>query len=171
MYNDFVVVGPASDPAGIAGGKDTAAAFTKIAGMKAPFVSRGDDSGTNKAELRFWQAAGVDVKAASGTWYRESGQGMGPTLNTAAGMEGYSFADRGTWLSFKNRRNLKIVIEGDPKLFNQYGIMLVNPAKHPNVKKEMGQAFVDWVISPEGQKIIAEYKIGGEQLFFPNAKT
>jgi tungstate transport system substrate-binding protein len=170
MYNDFVVVGPGSDPAGVAGGKDTEAAFMKIAAKQVPFVSRGDDSGTNKAELRFWQDAGIDVKKASGGWYRESGQGMGATLNTAAAMDGYSLTDRGTWLSFKNRKSLKIVVEGDPKLFNQYGIMLVNPAKHPHVKKEDGMAFVNWVTSPEGQQVIANYKINGDQLFFPNYK-
>ncbi len=170
MYNDFVVLGPGADPAGIAGGKDTAAAFKTIAAKKLPFVSRGDDSGTNKAELRFWQATGVDVKQASGTWYKDTGQGMGPTLNTAAAMDGYTFADRGTWLSFKNRRNLKIVVEGDPKLFNQYGIMLVNPAQHPHVKQEDGMAFIAFVTSPEGQQVIANYKINGDQLFFPNYK-
>jgi tungstate transport system substrate-binding protein len=170
MYNDFVVVGPASDPAGVAGGNDTEAAFNKIAGKKIPFVSRGDDSGTHKAELRFWKDAGIDVKKASGSWYREAGQGMGETLNTAAAMDGYSLTDRGTWLSFKNRQNLKIVVEGDPKLFNQYGIMLVNPAQHPHVKKEDGMAFINWLTSPDGQQVIADYKIDGKQLFFPNYK-
>lgn len=170
MYNDFVVVGPASDPAGIAGAKETAAAFRTIAGKKAPFVSRGDDSGTNKAELRHWKDAGTDVKKASGTWYRDLGQGMGPTLNTAAGMGAYTLTDRGTWLHFKNRKDLKILVEGDPKLFNQYGIMLVNPAKYPHVKKEDGMAFINWVTSPEGQQTIANYKIDGGQLFFPNYK-
>src|SRR5690606_25358491 len=170
MYNDFVVVGPKSDPAGIKGTKDVEAAFKKIADAKAPFASRGDDSGTNKAELRLWKAAGIDVKKASGGWYRETGSGMGPTLNTAAGMNAYTLTDRGTWLSFKNRRDLVIVVEGDEKLFNQYGVILVNPEKHPHVKKAEGQAFIDWLVSPEGQKAIAEYKIGGEQLFFPNAK-
>ena len=170
MYNDFVLVGPASDPAKVAGLKDTAAAFKRIAEAKAPFASRGDKSGTHLAELAFWKAAGVDAAAASGQWYRETGSGMGPTLNTAAGMNAYALADRGTWLSFKNRQELKIVVEGDPKLFNQYGVMLVNKAKHPHVKDKDGQTLVDWLVSPEGQKAIADFKIGGEQLFFPNAK-
>jgi len=169
MYNDFVLVGPASDPAKVAGLKDTAAAFKKIAEAKAPFASRGDKSGTHLAELAFWKAAGIDAAAASGQWYRETGSGMGPTLNTAAGMNAYALADRGTWLSFKNRQELKIVVEGDPKLFNQYGVMLVNKAKHPHVKDKDGQTLVDWLVSPEGQKAIADFKIGGEQLFFPNA--
>jgi tungstate transport system substrate-binding protein len=170
MYNDYVVVGPKSDPAGIKDTKDVEAAFKKIADAKAPFASRGDDSGTNKAELRLWKAAGIDVKKASGGWYRETGSGMGPTLNTAAGMNAYTLTDRGTWLSFKNRRDLVIVVEGDEKLFNQYGVILVNPEKHPHVKKAEGQAFIDWLVSPEGQKAIADYKVNGEQLFFPNAK-
>ena len=170
MYNDFVVVGPKADPAGIKGTKDAVAAFKKIAADKAPFASRGDDSGTNKAELRLWKAAGIDVKKASGTWYRETGSGMGATLNTSAAMNAYTLTDRGTWLSFKNRRDLVIVVQGDNRLFNQYGVMLVNPAKHPHVKKAEGLAFINWLISPEGQKIIADYKIGGEQLFFPNAE-
>lgn len=169
MYNDFVLVGPAADPAKIAGGKDTAAAFKKIAEARAPFASRGDKSGTHLAEMAFWKAAGVDATAASGQWYRETGSGMGPTLNTAAGMNAYALADRGTWLSFTNRQNLKLVVEGDPKLFNQYGAMLVAKAKHAHVKDKDGQAFVDWLVSPEGQKAIADYKIGGQQLFFPNA--
>ncbi len=169
MYNDFVLVGPASDPAKIAGTKDTAAALQKIAGAKAPFASRGDKSGTHLAEMAFWKAAGVDATAASGQWYRETGSGMGPTLNTAAGMNAYALADRGTWLSFTNRQDLKIVVEGDPKLFNQYGVMLVSKAKHAHVKDKDGQAFVDWLVSPEGQKAIADYKINGQQLFFPNA--
>lgn len=168
MYNDFIVVGPDSDPAGIKGGHDAVAAFTTIAARQAPFASRGDDSGTHKAELALWKAAGVDVKAASGTWYRETGSGMGPTLNTAAGLPAYALTDRGTWLSFKNRGPLVIAVEGDKKLFNQYGIILVSPAKFPHVKQADGQAFIDWVISPEGQQAIAGYKIGGEQLFFPN---
>jgi tungstate transport system substrate-binding protein len=170
MYNDFIVVGPKSDPAGIKGSKDVMAGLKKIAAANAPFASRGDDSGTNKAELRLWKDAGVDVKKASGTWYRETGSGMGPTLNTSAAMNAYTLTDRGTWLSFKNRRDLVIVVEGDKKLFNQYGVMLVNPAKHPSVKQADGQAFVNWLVSPEGQKAIADYKIGGEQLFFPNAR-
>jgi tungstate transport system substrate-binding protein len=169
MYNDFVVVGPKSDPAKIKGSKDTAAAFKKIADAKAPFASRGDKSGTHLAEQAFWKAAGVDAAAASGQWYRETGSGMGPTLNTAAGMDAYALADRGTWLSFTNRKNLEIVVEGDPKLFNQYGVMAVSKAKHPHVKDKDGQAFVGWLVSPEGQKAIADYKINGQQLFFPNA--
>jgi tungstate transport system substrate-binding protein len=170
MYNDFVLVGPKSDPAGVKGTNDVVAAFKKISASKSPFASRGDDSGTNKAELRLWKDAGIDIKQASGTWYRETGSGMGPTLNTSAAMNAYTLTDRGTWLSFKNRRDLVIVVEGDKKLFNQYGVMLVNPAKHPTVKKAEGQAFVDWLISPDGQKTIADYKINGEQLFFPNFK-
>jgi tungstate transport system substrate-binding protein len=171
MYNDFVVVGPAADPAKIKGTKDTVAAFKTIAAAKAPFASRGDKSGTHAAELRFWKEAGIDPAAAGkGSWYRETGSGMGPTLNTAAAMNAYALTDRGTWLSFKNRQSLVIVVESDQKLFNQYGVMLVNPAKHPHVKKELGMAFVDWVTSPEGQAAIAGYKIGGEQLFFPNYK-
>ena len=169
MYNDFVLIGPKSDPAKVAGTKDIVAAFQKIKAAQAPFVSRGDKSGTHFAELELWKAAGIDIAKDKGSWYRDTGQGMGPALNSASGMSAYILADRGTWLSFKNRGDLTIVVEGDKRLFNQYGVMLVNPAKHPNVKKEWGQAFVDWVISPEGQKTIAEYKINGEQLFFPNA--
>ena len=169
MYNDFVIVGPKSDPAK-ARGKDVIEGLKKIAAAGAPFASRADKSGTHAAELRYWKAAGVDPTQSKTTWYRETGSGMGPTLNTASGMNAYALADRGTWLSFRNRGELEIVVEGDQRLFNQYGVMLVNPAKHPHVKKEAGQKFVDWVISPEGQKAIAAYKIGGEQLFFPNAK-
>jgi tungstate transport system substrate-binding protein len=169
MYNDFVLVGPKSDPAKVAGGKDVALAFKKIHDTKAPFASRGDNSGTHFAEVELWKAAGVDIAAAKGPWYRETGSGMGPTLNTAAGMNAYALADRGTWLSFKNRGELGIVVEGDRRLFNQYGVMLVNPAKHPHVKKALAQPFIDWLVSPEGQAAIAAYKIGGEQLFFPNA--
>ncbi len=169
MYNDFVLVGPKSDPAKVGGGKDILAALEKIEEAKAPFASRGDRSGTNAAELRYWKAAGIDPKTGRKSWYRETGSGMGATLNTAAGMNAYTLTDRGTWLSFKNRGDLTILVEGDPRLFNQYGIMLVNPAKHPHVKKEMGQTFIGWVLSPEGQKDIAAYRIGGEQLFFPNA--
>ena len=166
MYNDFVIVGPASDPAGVAGMKDAAAAVQKIADAGAPFASRGDDSGTHRAELRLWEEAGV---APSGDWYRETGSGMGQTLNTASGMDAYALTDRGTWLSFQNRGNLTVQVEGDPRLFNQYGIILVSPEKHPHVKAEPGQAFIDWVTSDEGQQAIAEFKIGGEQLFFANA--
>jgi tungstate transport system substrate-binding protein len=169
MYNDFVIVGPASDPARIRGEKDAAAAFRRIAEARAPFVSRGDRSGTHEAELRFWNDAGIDMAAAKGPWYRDIGQGMGPALNMAAGADAYVLSDRGTWLSFKNRGPLEILVEGDRRLFNQYGVMLVNPQKHPNVKVADGQAFVDWLISPEGQKAIGGYKIGGERLFFPDA--
>jgi tungstate transport system substrate-binding protein len=169
MYNDFVLIGPKSDPARIAGGTDIVAAFRAIKAAQAPFVSRGDRSGTHFAELALWKAAGIDIAKERGPWYRDTGQGMGPALNSAAGMDAYILSDRGTWLSFKNRGNLTIVVEGDKRLFNQYGIMLVNPAKHPDVKTEWGQAFVDWIISPEGQKAIAGYKINGQQLFFPNA--
>ena len=170
MYNDFVLVGPKGDLAKISGGKDILAAYKKIAEAKAPFTSRGDKSGTHAAELRLWKESGVDPQSGKGTWYRETGSGMGPTLNTASAMNAYAFTDRGTWLSFKNRGELAIVVEGDQRLFNQYGVMLVNPLKHTHVKKEFGQAFVDWLISPEGQKTIAGYKIGSDQLFFPNAK-
>ena len=169
MYNDFVLIGPKSDPAGIGGGKDIVAALRKLEAAKAPFVSRGDRSGTHIAELALWKAAGIDLDKAKGPWYRDTGQGMGPALNTAVSMNAYILADRGTWLSFKNRGDLTILVEGDKRLFNQYGVMLVNPDKHPNVKKDLGQLFVDWVISPEGQNAIASYKINGEQLFFPNA--
>jgi tungstate transport system substrate-binding protein len=169
MYNDYVLIGPKSDPAKVAGGKDVVAAFKDIHKTKAPFVSRGDRSGTHFAELELWKAAGVDVAREKGGWYRETGQGMGPALNTASGMNAYILADRGTWLSFKNRGQLAILVEGDRRLFNQYGIILVNPQKHLGVKKEMGQAFIDWIVSNEGQDAIAAYKVGGEQLFFPNA--
>jgi tungstate transport system substrate-binding protein len=169
MYNDFVLIGPKSDPAKIAGGKDIQAAFQKIATAKAPFVSRGDKSGTHAAELRYWKDAGVQV-APSMTWYKETGSGMGPALNTASAMNGYVLADRATWLNFKNRGDLAILVQGDPKLFNQYGIMLVNPTKFPHVKKVSGQTFIDWITSKDGQDVIAMYKINGEQLFFPNAK-
>jgi tungstate transport system substrate-binding protein len=169
MYNDFIVVGPKSDPAK-AKGRDVVSGLKKISEAKAPFASRGDKSGTHSAELRLWKEAGIDPQQGKGSWYRETGSGMGPTLNTASGMNAYALADRGTWLSFKNRGDLAILVEGDKRLFNQYGVMLVNPQKHPNVKKAEGMAFINWVTSPEGQKTIADYKIGGEQLFFPNAK-
>lgn len=169
MYNDFILVGPKSDPAKVAASKDIVAAFQKVKAAQAPFASRGDKSGTHFAEVELWKAAGIDVSKEKG-WYRETGSGMGPTLNTASAMNAYALTDRGTWLSFKNRGDLAIVVEGDQKLFNQYGVILVNPAKHPHVKKDLGQAFIDWVISPAGQKAIADYKVGGEQLFFPNAK-
>jgi tungstate transport system substrate-binding protein len=170
MYNDFLLVGPGSDPAKVGGTRDIVAALQKIKAAQAPFTSRGDKSGTHFAEVELWKAAGTDISKEKGPWYRETGSGMGPTLNTASGMNAYVLTDRGTWLSFKNRGDLVIAVEGDQRLFNQYGVMLVNPAKHPQVKKELGQAFVDWVISTEGQEAIADYKIDGEQLFFPNAK-
>jgi tungstate transport system substrate-binding protein len=171
MYNDFVILGPASDPARIAGSKDAVAAYKAIASAKAPFVSRGDDSGTHKAELRLWQLAGIDVKTASGSWYLEAGQGMGTTINTAVGKDGYVFTDRATWSAFKNRGDYRVLVEGDPRLYNPYGVMLVNPARHPNVKVADGQAFVDWLVSREGQDAIASFKIGGEQQFFPSASA
>lgn len=170
MYNDFVLIGPKSDPAGISGSKDIAAALVAIEAKETPFVSRGDKSGTHSAELRLWKTAGVDIETAKGSWYKEIGQGMGAALNTAAAMNAYVLSDRGTWLSFKNRAELDIVVEGDRRLFNQYGVMLVNPQKHPSVKVEAGQRFIDWLISPEGQKAIGEYSIDGKQLFFPNAE-
>ncbi|MBR1167139.1 substrate-binding domain-containing protein [Bradyrhizobium liaoningense] len=169
MYNDFVIVGPKSDAAQISGSKDVVEALRKIATAKAPFISRGDKSGTHAAELRLWKEAGVDLSAGKDTWYREIGQGMGPALNMASSWNAYLLSDRGTWLSFKNRGELAILTEGDKRLFNQYGVMLVNPEKHPNVKAKEGQAFIDWLISPQGQDAIAGYKVGGEQLFFPNA--
>jgi tungstate transport system substrate-binding protein len=170
MYNDFVIVGPKADPAKIGGTKDAAAAFKAIAEAKTPFASRGDDSGTNKKELLLWKAAGIDPSGASGKWYRETGSGMGATLNAAVGMDAYTLTDRGTWISFKHKDGLEILVQGDPALFNQYGVIRVNPEHCPNVKVEAGQKFVDWVLSPEGQAVIASYKIGGQQLFFPNAK-
>jgi len=168
MYNDFVVVGPKSDPAGVAG-KDIQAGLRRIAAVKAPFVSRGDRSGTHAAELRFWRDAGLNLAAIKGDWYKEIGQGMGPALNTASAASAYLLSDRGTWLVFKNRADLAILVEGDERMFNQYGVMLVNPARHPHVKAADGQRFVDWLVSGEGQKTIAEYRVNGEQLFFPNA--
>jgi len=170
MYNDFVLIGPKTDQARVGGGKDVLEAFRKIRAARAPFVSRGDKSGTHFAELEIWTAAGIDIAKDKGPWYRDTGQGMGPALNTAAGMNAYILADRGTWLSFKNRGELAVLVEGDKRLFNQYGIMLVNPRKHPSVKKDLGQAFIDWIVSPDGQNAIASYKIGGQQLFFPNAE-
>lgn len=169
MYNDFVLIGPKSDPAKVRGGKDITEALKKIKAAAAPFVSRGDKSGTHMAELRLWKASGIDIDADKGPWYRALGQGMGASLNTASSMNGYILADRGTWISFKNRGNLEILVEGDKRLFNQYGVILTNPKKHPKVKADLGQQFIDWLISPEGQKAIANYKISGEQLFFPNA--
>jgi tungstate transport system substrate-binding protein len=169
MYNDFVVIGPKSDPAGIKGGKDVVAALKAIAQKASPFVSRGDKSGTHAAELKLWKDAGLDPDGSKPGWYRAIGQGMGAALNTAGGMGAYVLSDRGTWISFKNKGSLEIVVEGDRRLFNQYGIILVNPAKHAHVKADLGQRFVDWVISSEGQNAIRDYKIEGQQLFFPNA--
>jgi tungstate transport system substrate-binding protein len=171
MYNDFVLIGPASDPAGIKGTRDIVAALKAIKAKRARFVSRGDRSGTHQAELALWHLAGIEIAMEKGPWYREIGQGMGAALNTAQAMGAYVLSDRGTWISFKNRGDLAIAVEGDNRLFNQYGVMLVNPAKHPHVKKELGQTFIDWLISPEGQQAIAGYKIEGQQLFFPNAGT
>lgn len=171
MYNDFILVGPKDDPAKVAGGKDITEALKKIEAAKAQFVSRGDKSGTHAAELRLWKLAGIDLDKAKGPWYKDTGSGMGPALNSAAAMNGYILADRGTWLSFKNRQNLSIVVEGDKRLFNQYGVILVNPAKHPHVKVAAGQKFIDWIVSPAGQRAIAAYKIGDDQLFFPNAEA
>jgi tungstate transport system substrate-binding protein len=170
MYNDFVLIGPKSDPAGIKGGKDIVVALKQIKVKSASFISRGDKSGTHAAELNLWKAAAIDIAGADkGPWYKEIGQGMGAALNTASASNGYVLADRGTWISFKNRGDLDILVEGDQRLFNQYGVILVNPAKHPTVKKDIGQAFIDWLVSPEGQKAIADYKINGQQLFFANA--
>ena len=169
MYNDFVLIGPKSDPAGIKGTKDIVAALKTIKEKGAPFISRGDRSGTNMAELKLWKVADIDIAKDKGPWYKDIGQGMGAALNIASASNAYVISDRGTWLSFKNRGDLVIAVEGDKRLFNQYGVMLVNPAKHPNVKADLGQQFIDWLISPEGQKNIADYKINGQQLFYPNA--
>lgn len=170
MYNDFVLIGPESDPAGIKGSKDITAALKTIQEKAAPFVSRGDKSGTHSAELALWKQAGVDIGTAKGPWYREIGQGMGAALNAAGAMNAYVVSDRGTWLSFKNPGDLVIAVEGDKRLFNQYGVILVNPEKHPAVKKELGQSFIDWLLSVEGQAAIAAYQVNGKQLFFPNAE-
>jgi len=169
MYNDFVLIGPKSDPAKIKGGNDVVAALQAISKTEAPFVSRGDKSGTHAAELALWKQANLDPANTKPAWYREIGQGMGAALNTAGAMGAYVLSDRGTWISFKNKGDLAIVVEGDRRLFNQYGVILVNPAKHPNVKKDLGQAFIDWLVSGEGQEAIRAYKIDGQQLFFPNA--
>lgn len=169
MYNDFVLIGPMDDPAGVKGMKDAARAFRAIKDKQADFISRGDRSGTHSAELKLWRIAGIDIAKERGPWYKEIGQGMGAALNTAQADNAYVLSDRGTWIHFKNKGNLAILVEGDKRMFNQYGIMLVNPAKHPNVKKELGQEFIDWLVSPEGQKAIANYKINGQQLFFPDA--
>ena len=168
MYNDFVVIGPKDDPAGIKG-RDVVAALQAIKTKGAPFISRGDHSGTHSAELALWKDAGIDITKDRGPWYKEIGQGMGAALNTASASNAYVLSDRGTWLAFKNRGDLSILVEGDKRLFNQYGVMLVNPAKHPTVKKEAGQRFIDWLVSPEGQNAIAGFKIEGQQLFYPNA--
>ena len=170
MYNDFVVVGPASDPARLSGVRDVVRALGQIAQGRHPFLSRGDRSGTHAAELRYWKDSGIDPKASAGAWYRETGSGMGPTLNIAAAMNAHALTDRGTWLNFRNRGELKVLVEGDERLFNQYGVIVVNPARHPHVKLKQAQAFADWIVSSEGQQAIADYRIGGEALFFPNAK-
>ena len=169
MYNDFVIVGPANDPAGLKGEQDAVKALKATAAAEAPFASRGDDSGTHKKERALWGEAGIDVAAASGRWYRETGSGMGATLNTAAAMGAYALTDRGTWLAFKNKAGMAVLAEGDPRLFNQYGVVLVSATKCPSVKSALGQVFVDWLIGPEGQAAIAAFKLGGQQLFFPNA--
>jgi tungstate transport system substrate-binding protein len=169
MYNDFILVGPQPDPAGIKGSKDIVAALKTLKDKGVPFISRGDKSGTHQAELKLWSIAGVDIAKDKGPWYREIGQGMGAALNSASASNAYVLADRATWLSFKNKGDLAIAVEGDKRLFNQYGVILVNPAKHPSVKKELGQQFIDWLVSAEGQKAIADYKVNGEQLFYPNA--
>ncbi|HUT50178.1 MAG TPA: substrate-binding domain-containing protein [Alphaproteobacteria bacterium] len=170
MYNDFVLIGPAGDPAGIRGGKDVTAAFRKIANAKATFVSRGDDSGTHKKERGLWRAAQVDIKAVGSRWYRETGSGMGAALNTASGLSAYVLSDRATWIAFRNKGALDLLVEGDKRLFNQYGVILVNPRKHPHVKAKDGNAFIAWLTSADGQKTIAAFKVKGLQLFFPNAK-
>jgi tungstate transport system substrate-binding protein len=169
MYNDFILIGPKADPVGIKGSKDIVAALGAIKAKGADFISRGDKSGTHQAELNLWKVAGIDIAKDKGPWYKEIGQGMGAALNTASASNAYVLADRGTWLSFKNRGDLVIAVEGDKRLFNQYGVMLVNPEKHPSVKKDLGQQLIDWLVSSEGQKAIANYKINGEQLFYPNA--
>ncbi|MEP1934360.1 MAG: extracellular solute-binding protein [Roseibium sp.] len=169
MYNDFVIVGPADDPAGIAGSKDVVSSLQMIAETKSPFASRGDDSGTHKAELRLWKAAGIDAVEASGDWYRETGSGMGATLNTGTGMGAYIMTDRATWIAFGNKGDYQVAVEGDAKMFNQYGVILVNPEAHAHIKTDMGQQFIDWLLSKEGQAAIASYKVDDQQLFFPNA--
>ncbi len=169
MYNDFVIVGPAADPATVGGLTDAPAALKRIAASRAVFVSRGDDSGTHKKEQNLWQLAGLDPTAASGSWYRETGSGMGASLNTTVGMSGYTLTDRGTWISFRNKADFRVLVEGDPRLFNQYGVIRVNPAKHPHVKADQAQAFIDWLTGPEAQQLITAYTIDGKQLFFPNA--
>lgn len=169
MYNDFVIVGPAADPATVGGLTDAPAALKRIAASRAVFVSRGDDSGTHKKEQSLWQLAGLDPTAASGSWYRETGSGMGASLNTTVGMSGYTLTDRGTWISFRNKADFRVLVEGDPRLFNQYGVIRVNPAKHPHVKADQAQAFINWLTGPEAQQLITAYTIDDKQLFFPNA--
>ena len=169
MYNDFVLIGPKSDPAGIKDMKDVGKAFTTIKDKQASFISRGDRSGTHIAELNLWKESGIDIEKDKGPWYKSIGQGMGAALNTAGAGNAYVLSDRGTWINFKNKGDLEILVEGDKRMFNQYGVMLVNPQKHPNVKKDLGQQFIDYLVSPEGQKDIANYKMGGQQLFYPNA--
>lgn len=171
MYNDFVIVGPGRDPAGVRGMRDATAALAKISGARAPFVSRGDDSGTHKKEQHLWKETGVDPVSASGDWYRETGSGMGATLNTAAGMGAYTLSDRATWITFENKADLEILVEGDKRLFNQYGVILVNPDKHPHVNAKAGQRFIDWLLGADGQAAIASYRRDGQQLFFPNADS
>ena len=170
MYNDFIIVGPPSDPAKVAGTRDAVAALKAIAASRSLFASRGDNSGTNKKEIALWKEAGIDPKTGSGDWYRETGSGMGATLNASVGMGAYTLTDRGTWISFKNKSDYRIAVEGDKGLFNQYGVILVNPARHPNVKQAEGQAFIDWILGDQGQSAIASYQLDGQQLFFPNAK-
>jgi tungstate transport system substrate-binding protein len=170
MYNDFILIGPKGDPAGISGSEDIVAALNTLKDKRIAFISRSDKSGTHQAELNLWKLAGIDIAAEKGPWYKEIGQGMGAALNTASALNAYVLSDRGTWLSFKNRGELVVAVEGDKRLFNQYGVMLVNPQKHPSVKKQLGQQFIDWLVSPEGQKAIADYKIDGQQLFYPNGQ-
>ncbi len=170
MYNDFILVGPPADPAGIGGMKNAGSALKKIAATRSIFASRGDNSGTHKKEMTLWKDAGIDPTQASGTWYRETGSGMGATLNVAVGMGAYALTDRGTWISFKNKSDFRVAVEGDKNLFNQYGVILVNPQKHANVKAAEGQAFIDWILGQEGQSLIGRYQLGGQQLFFPNAQ-
>ena len=169
MYNDFVLVGPKADPAGVRDAADTSDALARIAAANSPFTSRGDNSGTHKKERELWQVAEVDVSTQSGSWYRETGSGMGATLNTAAGMDAYALTDRATWFKFKNRGTLEILAEDDERMFNQYGVILVNPARHPHIKHDLGQAFIDWLLSKDGQSAIGAYRLEGQQAFFPNA--
>ena len=169
MYNDFVLVGPKADPAGVRDAADTSDALARIAAANSPFTSRGDNSGTHKKERELWQVAEVDVSTQSGSWYRETGSGMGATLNTAAGMDAYALTDRATWFKFKNRGTLEILAEDDERMFNQYGVILVNPARHPHIKHDLGQAFIDWLLSKDGQSAIGAYRLEGQQVFFPNA--